>query len=278
MIDGHTHLVPEWLRAPGSAAWRDPWFAACHQGAAPRFAAAADVVAELDRAGGGRAVVFGWPFADPGLLAEVNDHVAEEAGRAPDRLTGFAVVNPGDAGATAELERCRSLGLAGLGEINCDGQRFELEWSGALRATILSCAEMGWPVLLHASEPVGHQYPGKGLATPDRLWRLLEPMLAESGELRLCLAHLGGGLPLYAHMPEVARVCRQVWFDTAALPYLYGHRVLEEVAALVGRDRLVLGTDFPLLRSERYRPYLDPISEGAGDLWLEKATAAWAWG
>ena len=279
MLDGHCHLVPPWLRAAGSVAWSDPWFSTCHGAAHPRFASGQDVVAELDREGGGRAVVFGWPFSDTGLLAEVNDWVAEEVARHPTRLTGLAVVNPASEGATSELERCEGLGLVGLGELNADGQGFDLEWVGGLRRALMACSDLGWPALLHCSEPVGHDYAGKGTATPDRLWRLLVPLLEEARGLRLCLAHLGGGLPLYAHMPEVARLCRGLWFDTAALPYLYSERVLADVARLIGRERICFGTDFPLLRPSRYRTHLEAIPGPDGpDPWLEEATLRWVAG
>ncbi len=236
-------------------------------------------MAELDREGGGRAVVFGWPFSDTGLLAEVNDWVAEEVAGHPTRLTGLAVVNPASEHAASELERCRGIGLVGLGEINADGQGFDLEWVGGLRRVLMACSELGWPALLHCSEPVGHDYAGKGTARPDRLWRLLGPLLEEAHGLRLCLAHLGGGLPLYAHMPEVARLCRDLWFDTAALPYLYSEMVLADVARLIGRERICFGTDFPLLRPSRYRTHLEAVPGPDGrDPWLEEATLRWVAG
>jgi predicted TIM-barrel fold metal-dependent hydrolase len=93
-------------------------------------------------------------------------------------------------------------------------------------------------------------------------------------------AHLGGGLPLYAHMPEVRELCRRVWFDTAALPHLYRPSALRAVATLVGADRLLLGTDFPLLGLARYRRALDEagLDETERELVLGgSAAAVWSW-
>ena len=275
MIDCHSHVVPPWLRPPGSAAWRDPWFAICHAGEKPRFAAGADVLAALDEAGLERAVIFGWPFADPGLLREVNDYVAAETAAGGGRLIGFATVNPGHPDALREVQRAHEMGLGGLGELNCDGQGFELAWEGALRRTLMTCAELSWPVLMHASEPVGHAYGGKGLATPDRLWRLLGPLQREAPRLRLCLAHLGGGLPFYAHMPEVRRVCAGLWFDTAALPYLFDAAVLAQVSSLLGAERICFGSDFPLLRPQRYRAALAALSEVDRGSVMDLAGRSW---
>lgn len=274
VIDGHCHLLPAHLREPGSPAWRDPWFAACHAGESPRFASGEDVVGALDGSGMQRAVVFGWPFADPGLLREVNDYTAAEVKRQGGRLIGFATVNPSQATTAAELQRCQGMGLAGVGELNCDAQGFALRWEGGLRSVLKSCEEMGWPVLLHASEPVGHLYPGKGTATPGRLWRLLQPLVRAAPDLRLCLAHLGGGLPLYGHMPEVRELCQRLWFDTAAVPFLYNPGVLRTVQELLGPGRISFGSDFPLLGPNRYRSHLEAMAEPAAE-WLGSATRSW---
>ena len=274
MIDGHCHLLPPELRVPGSPAWRDPWFAVCHGGEHPHFASGEDVVRALDQVELQRAVVFGWPFADPGLLRYVNDYVAAEAARFVGRLIGFATINPLEAGALPELRRCQGMGLVGVGELNCDAQGFALAWEGGVRSVFMTCAEIGWPVLLHASEPVGHSYPGKGTATPGRLWRLLQPLLQEVQNLRLCLAHLGGGLPFYAHMPEVGDLCRRLWFDTAAIPFLYDAQALAVVQELLGPGRICFGSDFPLLRPTRYRAHLEAIGEADGG-WLHAGTASW---
>ncbi|MDP9375226.1 MAG: amidohydrolase family protein, partial [Chloroflexota bacterium] len=114
------------------------------------------------------------------------------------------------------------------------------------------------PLLLHASEPVGHAYPGKGTATPDRLLRFL----AAYPDLRVVAAHWGGGLPFYELMPEVAAATRNLWYDSAASTYLYHFAVFPRVAALAGPERILWGTDFPLLRQA---PFLRRTRESGLD-------------
>ncbi|HEY6538659.1 MAG TPA: amidohydrolase family protein [Candidatus Dormibacteraeota bacterium] len=272
--DVHCHLLPVELRQPGAASWQDSWFAACHADRAD-FAAGDDVVRSLDQASLERGVVFGWPFADPGLLAEVNDYVAAEAAASRGRLVGLAVVNPGRKGWEGELGRCQALGLKGVGELNADAQGFDLRFVGGMKDLLMTLAEMDWPLMLHASEPVGHSYPGKGEAGPGRLWGLLEPALAAAPGLRACLAHLGGGLPLYAHMPEVLELCRKLWFDTAALPYLYLTSALPAVDQLLGVGRTCFGSDFPLLLPGRYQEQLGRLPAFARESLQRQAPQAW---
>ena len=91
-------------------------------------------------------------------------------------------------------------------------------------------------------------YPGKGTATPGRV----AAFASRHPRLRLVCAHLGGGLPFYAHMPEVAELCSRLWFDTAAGPFLFAPTAYRAVIDLCGPDRLLFGSDHPLLPARRY--------------------------
>lgn len=257
VVDAHVHVLPDRVRANLAQICEvDPWFGACHAAPQAAVASAEDLVAAMDDAGVDRAVCFTWPFADPALCAEANDYLAAAVQRFPDRLVGFGCVQPADLGAAREVLRCARLGLRGLGELNADAQGWSLEDDAALSPLVAACAEVGFVWNLHCSEPVGHLYPGKGTATPDRVASLAE----RYGGLRVIAAHLGGGLPFYAHMPEVRALCRaNLWFDTAAVPFLYDAGAYRTVIDLVGADRLMFGSDHPLLRAPRYLATFDTL-------------------
>ncbi len=102
-------------------------------------------------------------------------------------------------------------------------------------------------LLVHASEPVGHIYPGKGAATPGRLY----PFIAAFPDLPVVCAHWGGGLPFYALMPEVRQALENVYFDTAASSFLYRPEIYAIVAGLVGGDRVLFGSDYPVMSAGR---------------------------
>ncbi len=61
-------------------------------------------------------------------------------------------------------------------------------------------------------------------------------------------AHLAGGLPLYASMPSGREVLPGAYADTAALRYLYEVSVLPGVVRELGADRLLFGSDYPLVK------------------------------
>ena len=80
-------------------------------------------------------------------------------------------------------------------------------------------------------------------------------------------------------MPEVRELCRRLWFDTAALPFLYDPGVLRAVSNLVGADRMLLGTDFPLLSLRRYRDAVEAAGLGPEERRLVlggSAAAVWS--
>jgi hypothetical protein len=252
IVDSHVHILPDRVRDNiGLLSQREPWFAACHA-RGERVATADSLVAVMDEQGIDRAVCFSWPFADPATCAEANDYIAGAVRRYPDRLTGFGVVQPLDEGSAREVRRCVELGLTGIGEMNADAQGWTL-LGDAAQPVVRASVEMELPWTLHCSEPLGRQYPGKGLSTPDRVMAFAQ----RNPDLTLICAHLGGGLPLYAHIPEVRSACAKLHFDTAAQPYVYEASVYRALVDGVGAESILLGSDHPLLDVPRYLRALD---------------------
>src|SRR5262245_40901664 len=190
----------------------------------------------MDAAGIDQSVVCGFPWHDPGICREHNDYLADACAASGGRLVWLATVSPTHReSAAAEAARCFALGAVGVGELNADAQRFDLTSTTDLGAVVDVCVEHDKPMMVHATEPVGHTYPGKGTATPDRLATFLENFPV----VRVVAAHWGGGLPFYELMPEVARAAERVVYDSAASTYLYRFEVFRTVLDLVGPDRVM---------------------------------------
>jgi predicted TIM-barrel fold metal-dependent hydrolase len=140
------------------------------------------------------------------------------------------------------------LGARGVGELNADAQGFAWEHPKGIQDAMRACVDLGVPMLAHCSEPVGHAYRGKGTATPDKLL----VFLAANPELSVVAAHWGGGLPFYELMPEVSVLTRNVVYDSAASTYLYQWDVFPLVERIVGPERIMFGTDYPLLKQTSF--------------------------
>jgi predicted TIM-barrel fold metal-dependent hydrolase len=244
IIDFHTHITaPEIIIQREKYCQRDAWFGILYGNPQARLATAEILLAALDAASIDQAVTFGFAWTDAGLCRAANDYTIEAVRRYGNRIIGFAVVNPRQPqDAVRELERCAAAGLRGVGELMPDGQGFSLE-DTSLMAPLAECAVANdLPVLVHVSEPVGHHYPGKGTVSLGAICRFAGAF----PEATLICAHWGGGLPFYELMPEVRRVLRHVYYDTAASPFLYDARILPLLAQLVP-DKICFGSDFPLL-------------------------------
>jgi predicted TIM-barrel fold metal-dependent hydrolase len=149
----------------------------------------------------------------------------------------------------------------------------QAESSGRLRG--LACvhppadwaqAEADAPLLLHTNEPVGHKYPGKAPMTLAALYGLVR----RHPETKLVLAHMAGGLFFYSLLKkEVSQAVRNVWIDTAAAPFLYQPRAYGLAVELLGADKVLLGSDYPLLPVSRYQREMQDPRAGLGDGALE---------
>ena len=249
VIDAHCHILPPFFGSRGAEiAQRDATFAALLSSPDARIASAEDLLAAMARDGVERAVVMGMGWTDRQTATEANDYIIQAVGDYPSRLTGFCAVNPAwGESAVAEAKRCAAAGLAGIGELHADTQGFDITDASVMAPVMDLARSSGMPVLVHASEPAGHQYPGKGATTPDKLYRFIQNF---PDNVIIC-AHWGGGLPFYSLMPEVPEVLKNVYFDSAASPLLYRPEVYATVAGLAGAGKVLFASDYPLMEASR---------------------------
>ncbi len=276
IVDSHTHIFPPPIcQERDQYCTLDGWFSELYSDMRARMATAEDLIEVMDRDGVDRAVAFGFAWSDQGLCREHNDYLIECVSRYPGRLIGLAVVQPRAGRAAAkELQRCLEAGLRGLGELFPDGQGFSLEDTALLAPLADLLQGWDWPLLTHTSEPLGHQYKGKGQTLPQQIVTLAQAF----PELRILCAHWGGGLPFYELMPEVRQALQNVYYDTAASPYLYRWEIFSLAEQMVGADKILLGSDYPLIRPRTYLAHLEqlPLAEGTRAAILgENAARLW---
>lgn len=258
IVDAHCHILPpSFAGRRRELAARDATFAAMF-GPSPkpgRMAAAPTLLKAMERGGISHAIVMGMGWASQDVAREANDYLIESAAAHPQLLTGFASVNPawGDAAAD-EAARCIAAGLRGIGELHPDTQGIDITDTALMSPIMTLTRQLNLPVLLHCSEPAGHQYPGKGQTTPGKVWQFIQNF---PDNLIIC-AHWGGGLPFYALMPEVdAALGDNIYFDSAASPFLYQPQVYTAATQLAGANRILFASDYPLLPYPRALAQLD---------------------
>jgi predicted TIM-barrel fold metal-dependent hydrolase len=253
IVDFHTHIFPpEIIAARDRFAARDPWFAELYGNPRARMADGADLLASMDADGVDCSVTFPFGWSDPGLIADCNSYVIEMMRRHPGRVVGLAAAQPlAGAWAVAEVERCARAGMPGIGELMPHGQGYRLSDSKLFEPLAEVARAHNLFVLTHTSEPIGHQYAGKGDVTPAEL----QAFIAAFPDLRIVASHWGGGYPFYELMPEVHRAAVNVWYDSAASLYLYRPEIFVIVARIAGPEKILWASDFPLLGQRRMLDY-----------------------
>jgi predicted TIM-barrel fold metal-dependent hydrolase len=249
IIDFHTHVFPPRVKQKRSQyIERDPCFALLYDKKEAKIATAEELIESMDRAGIDASVIVNLGWMTHELCVETNDYILESIARYPKRLIGFCTVQPQSLDAAiAEIERCAQGGARGIGEMRPDIQLLDLEDEAIITPFMAAIKQHRLILLTHTSEPVGHDYPGKGIITPDVLY----PFITRHPEVTIVCAHWGGGLPFYALMPEVPKALQNVYFDTAASPFLYQPQIYALASQLVGADKILFGSDYPLLPQAR---------------------------
>jgi predicted TIM-barrel fold metal-dependent hydrolase len=249
VIDFHTHIVPPRIKQNRLEYTSDGGFASIYSDPKAKLITTDELIDAMDKDGVDKSVVLNYGWKTQSLCAEINDYIMESIARFPDRIIGFCNVSV-DAGEAAlkELERCIKGGVKGIGEIRPDIISDKEKLIDIIHPLAEFAIEHNLILLTHSSEPVGHQYSGKGKATPDLIYSLITSF----PELKIVCAHWGGGLPFYALMPEVKDALKNVYFDTAASPFLYKPDIYSHVVKLVGEDKVLFGSDFPLIPQRRF--------------------------
>ena len=262
VLDFHTHIFPPQVRERREDYLRrDPVFAQMYNSPKAEIATAEELLASMERAEVDTSVVLGFAWSEQELCREHNEYLLEAAARSSGRLVPFCIIQPraGD-DALAEIARCVRGGARGLGELRPESQGYSLDESAG---DILAEAARRHDLILlfHVSEPVGHAYPGKSGLGLDAFYRFVS---CHQG-LTAVGAHWAGGLPFYALMPEVAEGLANVYVDTAATPLLYGPAIYRQVAELVGSERILFGSDYPLISQQRQRQAIEDSLEDDED-------------
>jgi len=250
IVDFHTHLFPPEVRENRKTYFAgEPAFELLYASPKSKMIGAREMAAAMEEQGVDISVVFGFPWKNPETAKRHNDYIVESVARYPDRFKGFCCLDPCASTAAFEVERCLDNGLCGVGELAFYRSGIECVMVDSMEPVMAICRDRGVPVLIHTNEPVGHQYPGKTENTLLQIYDLIKRFQDNT----IVLAHWGGGIFFYSLLKkEVKDVLRNVYYDTAASPFLYDPAVYRLAIDRVGIEKILLGTDYPLIKPERY--------------------------
>jgi len=225
-----------------------------------------DYIQNMERFGVEKLKIHSYGYY-PNTCKELNDIMALLCEEYPEKLVGFAtapLAYPEEA--AEELDRAvKDLGLKGL--------KMYPKWQGVtldadkLKPVYQKASELGIPILTH-SESYIHCYTGYGLKEVDdtacNIGRLFfSGILKDFPNLKIIAAHLGGGIVFFRdsfwlRKPEFQRVFNQLYYDIAPAEF-YSERTLRMAIEMVGPDRIMFGTDYPLFGLESVKRCIEHV-------------------
>jgi len=210
-----------------------------------------EVIADMDKWGIEKSVILGGDFRATNGGYVPNDHIADLVKRYPDRLIGFACVNPhGGAEAINELERAvKELGLNGLGEIDGTKQNFKPSeaWVYPLYE---KCVELNIPILFHTGNSPGYPLENANPIYVDRVAH-------DFPKLRIAIAHFSW--PWHDLAIAIAWNRPNVYIDINAIRLKYLPPHVFHYMNTVLQDKILFSHDFPALDTGKLMKELEQI-------------------
>lgn len=196
-----------------------------------RSYSAADALAAMDAAGIERAVIS--PLKPRGYhFRPANDGLAQAVEASHGRLRGFGRIDPWQADAAAEAQRC-------LGELHCAGI-FLHPWEELFVANdpivgpiLQVAADYGRPVMIAGGYPIV-SHPSQIADLAGRFPSV--PLIVTSGGQ----INISGGM--LAQAEAMLRACPNVLMETSGI---YREDFIEDMAAAIGPERIVFGSGAP---------------------------------
>lgn len=252
IIDFHTHIFPRDVSQSRVLFMDDPGFRMLYSpetSSLTDHTGLADYILE-NKLHGAAAMSFPWE-GEIHCLRQ-NEYMASISGR--NNIYPFGMIPlSGSKSIRVYAEEIKSYGLYGIGEIAFYIQGMNASNKNYLREVLESSAELSLPVCLHLNEPVGHKYPGKYEPSLSEVYDVLKNV----PDATVVLSHWGGGMFLYELMPEVSTVLKNVYYDTAASPYLYSNEIYSTALKILGPEKIIFGSDYPLLGIGRYKDSIE---------------------
>ena len=256
IIDSHLHIFPEKIKQDRSNYFNnEPEFKLLYDSPKARICTIDDLIASMNTFQVDMSIICGFPWRTPELTKQNNDIVIEAVRKYPNRIKGLACFDAAWNGAADETRRGIDAGLCGAGELAFYLSGIDTTALTALDPVMAVLRDMGnLPCMIHTNEPVGHYYPGKTPITLEQIYTLAKTF----PDNKIILAHWGGGILFYNIMKkETKTVLKNIWYDTAASPFLYDSQIYDIAVDAGVADKVLFGTDFPLLAPDRYFKDID---------------------
>lgn len=185
-----------------------------------------EIIERMDTASIDKAVVFPFNDANPGIsFSSSNDWVYNTVSRCPDRLVGYARLDPnfGDR-AVDEARCCMEMGLSGI-KLHPHSQKFPIDD----------------PIVYKIAKYVANECPDKPMlfdnGKPTSPNKLIGDLARAFPEVTFILGHMRGG-----DFIEVTAANDNIFIQTTGVPQI---EVVQKCVDELGAERIMMGSDSP---------------------------------
>ena len=259
IIDFHTHIFPTDILNNRESYIDDPGFKLLYSSKKSAIIdrhGLSDYISANELYG---AAAMSFPWIEEKRCLYHNEYMASIAG---DNIFPFGMIPIArNRSVRSYAESIKKDGLFGIGEIAFYSDGMSDINIKFLHEVLEAASELSLPLCLHLNEPVGHQYPGKYDLALLKVYELLKG----APDAVVILSHWGGGLFFYELMQDVGESLKNVFYDTAATPYIYSDRIYEAALKIIEAEKIIFGSDYPLLGVNRYKNSIDEKVESIDD-------------
>ena len=243
MIDLHTHIFFDDVKRDRENFFNDANFNMLYNSDKAKIFSIEDISSYKDEYEISKILCFGFAWNEEKYNNLQKEYLKKQMHLKEKGFYFSSCVVKGDV--FSQIKKCKEDGFSAIGELAFyDG---DVDFS--FLDEVFSCAaQFKMPVFLHVNDPVGHNYTGKYLTNFTELYNVIK----NNPDTVIVLCHLGGGLFIYENLKEVKDAFKNVYYDIAALPFLYDEKIVG-IANEVCKNKILFGTDFPLLNISRYQ-------------------------
>lgn len=186
---------------------------------------------ENDKAGITHSLIFS-VATKPSQTQSINQFIADNVNRAPDRFTGLGTLHPDSTDIEGDINHIIELGLKGV-KLHPDIQGVKIDDERCLK--IYELCQGRLPILMHTGDS---RY---DFSNPDHLI----PVLKAFPELTVIGAHFGG-YSVWDEAESKLKGFDNLYVDCSSALAFFSPEKGRELVRFYGADKVLFGTDFPM--------------------------------
>lgn len=249
IIDAHVHVFSDNVKENREKYFTDKNFKYLYETKNSRIVTIDDLVQTMQEEQVDKSLIVGYSWEKIEACKRENDYFLKKVSLYNDKIIPFAALpNNSNYDVDNYILSLHEQGFKGIGELVFYQEGVTDEILKYLENIFEIANKYNMIINLHLNEPVGHEYKGKYDPNLNKIYQLI----CKFPDLIIIMAHFGGGLFFYELMPEVKNKLKNVYYDISATPYLYESSIYKIALEIIGAEKIIFGSDFPLIKPGRY--------------------------